>query len=168
MNCYIHDEDYILLVSDILTHTEFQKLQSIVHHGNNRFDHSLRVSYFSYKIGKLLTLDYRKIARAALLHDFFFEENDGEGIKTKINTLMKHPKYALQNAEKYFELSELESDIIVTHMFPIAFRIPKYFESWLVDIVDDVVAVCEKVHVTRHQLSTAMSFVFFCFMNYLR
>lgn len=168
MKYYIDDEDYSLLVSDILSHVEFQKLQSIVHHDNNRFDHSLRVSYFSYKIGKILTLDYRKIARGALLHDFFFEVNEGEELKTKMKTLVQHPKYALKNAEKYFELSELESDIIITHMFPIAFRVPKYFESWLVDIVDDVVAVCEKVHVTRHQLSTAMSFVFFCFINYLR
>ena len=81
---------------------------------------------------------------------------------------MKHPEYALENAKKYFELTDMESDIIKTHMFPVIPKVPKYFESWLVDIVDDVVSISEKCYATRHQLSAAMSFMFVCFVNYLR
>jgi len=168
MKKYTDQSDYTSLVKDILEHNEFQKLGTIIHHGNNRLDHSLRVSYYSYKIGKMLTLDYRQIARGALLHDFFFEVNEGEEKKTKFKTMMKHPKYALDNAKKYFEVSDVESDIILTHMFPVAPRIPKYFESWLVDLVDDVVSIGEKCYATRHQLSAAMSFMFVCLTNYLR
>ena len=36
-----------------------------------RFDHSMKVSYYSYKVAKLLHLDYRQTARGGLLHDFF-------------------------------------------------------------------------------------------------
>lgn len=168
MRSFRDKEDYTSLVHDILDHKEFQKLEEIVHHGNNRLDHSLRVSYYSYKVGKILTLDYRKIARGALLHDFFFEINEGEDKKVKAKTLFKHPEYALENAKKYFELSELESDIILTHMFPVTPKLPKFFESWLVDIIDDAVSITEKCYATRHQLSAAMSFMFMCFVNYIR
>lgn len=168
MKNYTDKEDYTSLVQDILEHKEFKKLGTIVHHGNNRMDHSLRVSYYSYKIGKVLTLDYRQIARGALLHDFFFEVNEGEEKKTKLKNLMKHPEYALENAKEYFELSDLESDIILTHMFPVAPKVPKYLESWLVDLVDDFVSIGERCYVMRHQLSAAMSFMFVCFLNYLR
>ena len=108
MKNYTDQSDYTSLVEDILEHNEFKKLGTIIHHGNNRLDHSLRVSYYSYKIGKVLTLDYRQIARGALLHDFFFEVNEGEAKKTKLKTMMKHPEYALENAKKYFELSDEE------------------------------------------------------------
>lgn len=168
MKNYADKKDYTILVHDILNHKEFKKLGTIVHHGNNRLDHSLRVSYYSYKVGKILTLDYRQIARGALLHDFFFEENEGEAAKLKLETLVRHPAYALENAKKYFVLSDLESDIIATHMFPISWRLPKYIESWLVDIIDDIVSISERCYTTRHQLSAAMSFMFVCFTNYLR
>lgn len=168
MKNYTDQEDYISLVEDILNLEDFQKLGDIIHHENNRLDHSLRVSYYSYKISKALTLDYKKVARAALLHDFFFEENDGQNKKTKFKTLMNHPKYALENSKKYFELSDMESDIIRTHMFPVGPGVPKYIESWLVDIIDDIVSIAERTYAIRHQLSAAMSFMFVCTINYLR
>ena len=66
------DREYISVVKDILEHEEFNKTKNIVHHGLNRFDHCMRVSYYSYKIAKALKLDYEDVARAGLLHDFFF------------------------------------------------------------------------------------------------
>ena len=49
MKNYTDQSDYTSLVEDILEHNEFKKLGTIIHHGNNRLDHSLRVSYYSYK-----------------------------------------------------------------------------------------------------------------------
>ena len=54
-----------------------------------------------------------------------------------------HPKEALENAKKYFDVNALEEDIIISHMFPIDIKIPKYFESWVVSGVDKVVATYE-------------------------
>lgn len=165
---HLENRKYTLLVDDILSNKEFEKLADINHHGCNRFDHCVRVSYWSYQLGKFFRLDYEKIARAALLHDFFFEDNQKLDRKEKAVTMVKHPEYALANAKKYYKLSDLEEDIISTHMFPVTPKLPKYIESWMVDIVDDIVAVYERTHVLRKQLSAATSFIMLFLINYLR
>lgn len=165
---HLEDRKYKILVDDILKNEDFISLNNITHHECNRFDHSVRVSYWSYKIGKFLRLDYEKIARASLLHDFFFEDNANADYKTRAVTMIKHPEYALKNAKKYYELTDLEEDIILSHMFPIIPRLPKYIESWIVDIVDDVVSIYEKTYVVRKQLSAASSFMLLFLINYIR
>ncbi len=153
------DNEYELIIKDIDSSEEFQKTKEIVHHGMNRYDHSKRVSLYSYKIAKKLGLSYEEVARAALLHDFFLVDNKNISVKEKANTLVNHPKYALKYSEKFFYLTEKEKDIIVTHMFPIApTRVPKYAESWLVDIVDDVVAIIEEVQVKKRQILSMANF----------
>ena len=53
-------------------------------------------------------------------------------------------KKSLQNSEELFYLSDKEKDIIYTHMFPLNInRVPKYLESWIVSIVDKIVATYE-------------------------
>ena len=168
MKKYYEDRKYISNVSDILDHPEFQKLENIIHHGGNRYNHSIRVSYYSYKISKFLHLDSEKVARAGLLHDFFFEDNLVLDKKTRLSVLVKHPEYACDNAKRYFDLSELEEDIITTHMFPVGKKVPKYLESWVVDIVDDIASIYEKSYIVARQLSTAMCFILMVLVNNLR
>lgn len=168
MKKYYDDREYLNKVYDILENDEFQSMGNIVHHEGNRLDHSIRVSYYSYKIACILKLDTRKVARAALLHDFFLEENNGATKKEKMKLIINHPEYALANSKKYFELSKLEEDIIVSHMFPIGKHVPKYIESWIVDLVDDVAAVYEKTAIVRKQLSTATCFLLMILINNLR
>lgn len=167
MKKYYDDIEYINYVNDILNHDEFKKLGNIIHHEDNRLDHSIRVSYRAYKLAKLLKLDYTSVARAGLLHDFFFTDNKLISKKERVKTLFNHPIEACDNASKYFYLSELEKDIITTHMFPIGKRVPKYAESWLVDMVDDCVSIREKGKVVYRQLSTAMSFILVLLLNNL-
>ena len=59
------------IIFDILSLEEFDKLKKCAHHGINRHNHSLRVSYYTYKITKFLHLNYKCATRGALLHDFF-------------------------------------------------------------------------------------------------
>ncbi len=161
-------EEFYRYTKDILEHEEFQKLRTFVHHGLNRYDHSLRVARISYGITRFLGLDKEKTARAALLHDFFLEDSVELGKKEKLKMLVKHPQYALATAKKYFSLSELEEDIIVSHMFPIGIRLPRYLESWIVDLTDDVVAVYEKCYGFQKQISFATSFLFLFLLNSFR
>ena len=112
MKKYYDDRKYLNKVYDILENDKFQSMGNIVHHEGNRLDHSIRVSYYSYKIACILKLDTSKVARAALLHDFFLEENNGATKKEKMKLMINHPEYALANSKKYFELSKLEEDII--------------------------------------------------------
>lgn len=134
------DDEFNRLIWPIIQNEEYQKTKFCTHHGLNRYDHMVRVAFYSYKITKALHLNYQEATKGAVLHDFFFNEEE----KNKIVRLVEHPEMAYLNASKYFDLSDLEEDIIRTHMFPIGKNVPKYLESWIVDLVDDVASIYEK------------------------
>lgn len=160
------DKEYMSIVEDIIDHKEFIKTDKCMHHLQSRYEHSIRVSYWSYRLTKSLGLNYKSTARAALLHDFFIHEGE-KNIKDKFFTLFKHPKYALVNSKQFFELSEMEENIIEAHMFPFTLKVPKYIESWLVDLVDDFVAVYEISQVKKVEFQTALNFMIIILINSL-
>ncbi|PKL16421.1 MAG: HD family phosphohydrolase [Spirochaetae bacterium HGW-Spirochaetae-5] len=137
------EHEYKSIVEDILDHEVFQQLQNFFHHNSSIYDHAKVVSYVSYKICKLLNLDYRSAARGGLLHDFFLYDwrnhNEPELAKEKYHGL-EHPKIALDNSMKHFELNDIEKDIIVKHMWPLTFVPPKYQESFVVTFADKYVS----------------------------
>ena len=142
LNSIEKDKDYLEIVDDILNHDKFTKLKKCIHHGTSRFEHSVRVSYYSYKITKTLGLNYIQTARGGLLHDFF--ENDDLSLKKQKLSMFFHPYSALKNSKEHFEVSELEEDIIINHMFPsLPHKIPKHIESWIVSMVDKAIATYE-------------------------
>lgn len=144
MNYLYKDMEYSKIVSHIMENKEFLKIDNCRHHGITRLEHSLRVSYFSYKISKKLKLNANETAVAGLLHDFF--TNDELTTKEHRFSAFTHPKKCLKNADYHFELSDMQKDIIFSHMFPlIPTRPPKYLESWVVSMVDKVVAIYEFV-----------------------
>ena len=159
----IDDIDYLNIIEDIIYDEEFLKMMDYVHHGDNRYLHSLRVSYYSYKITKALHLDYVAVARAALLHDFFYSDNSKLDFKKKVKMFYKHPKYALRNAKKISSISIMEENIILSHMFPIGNTIPKFTESWVVDLVDDYVSILEGLTCKR---SSAVNYAKFRYNFY--
>lgn len=159
------NKEFYSLIEDIMQNEEFQKTKQISHHGITRYEHLLRVSFYSYKITKFLKLNYQETTRASLLHDFFLEETKDDN---KLFALRRHPSYALTNASKYFDLTEREADIIKTHMFPVTFTPPKYLESWVVDLVDDVAGIYEKTYSIRKELSAATTFLMMLFLNVIR
>ena len=85
------DYDYLNLVDYILNDDEFNKIDAIEHHGITRKEHSVKVSYYSYKIAKALHLNYRDVARGGLLHDFFLSDEERTGMDRFISTFV-HPK----------------------------------------------------------------------------
>ena len=146
MKKYSKDEKYLETVDEILNNEEFKKLKEYRHHGIDRLTHSINVSYRSYRIIKFLGLNSKAAARAGLLHDFFFVNNQKVKLKERTKVLFKHPLYALENSKKHFTLTKVEENIIKTHMFPIGLRIPIYIESWVVDLVDDFMSVHERIY----------------------
>lgn len=148
------NKTYYDIVKDILDNEEYQELKTIKHHGLDRYEHNKRVSYYSYLISKGLHLDYESAARAGALHDFFLLGNVDTEVKEKIKTLETHPRLSLENSNRYFELNDLEENIILSHMFPVVPKyLPKYLESWIVNIVDDWVGVGERIYSTRKQIA---------------
>lgn len=167
MNLNNVDEDYLELVKDILDKEEFNELRNLIHHGLNRYDHSVRVSYISYKISKMLKFDYKSTAKAGLLHDFFITDND-QKIKDRTKSLFLHPKIALKNSETHFELNDIEKNIIRSHMFPVTIFIPKYKESWLVSLVDKAVSIHEALYYLRLKSNYATNILMLILINMKR
>ena len=175
MDYIYNDYEYFNLIDDIMKNEKFKKIEKCMHHGLSRMDHSLRVSYFSYKIAKKLKLDFVSCARAGLLHDFFVQEDLTE-FEQKISMFVHHT-VALDNSCKYFDISNKEKNIIVSHMFPVTlFKIPKYFESYLVSMVDKIVAVYDfglsasfimKKRYNTVNTSLFMFMIFCCYFNNL-
>lgn len=155
MNIYQNNE-FNKIIREVNNNEEFQKLKKIKHHGITRYEHSLRVAYYTYKTTKLLHLDYKESTVAALLHDFFQEEVSD---KNFVSRLRKHPSIAVKNATKNFNLNDKQIDIIKTHMFPITFTPPKYMESWIVDLVDDLSAIYEQGRVIKQQVKIVGTFL---------
>ena len=164
MRSFYPNYEFNNLITPIISNKEYQKTKEIEHHGVNRYDHMLRVSYYSYKITKLCHLDYKSATRAALLHDFFLEDYNDKKAKILVN----HPKIALENSLKYFELNDLEKDIIKTHIFPIGKNVPHYLESWIVNIVDDFSCFYERGYVLKESMSVACSMMFLLFLVFVK
>lgn len=159
-----YDKEYIDIIKPVLELKEFTKTKNITHHGITRYDHLIRVSYYSYKVTKILRLNYKETARAAVLHDFFLDKKDDDN---KLTILKNHPNYALENARKYFELTNLEEDIIKTHMFPVTVQPPKYMEGIIVDLVDDFCGIYERYHSTKKEFKAAVTFLCLLFINFI-
>ena len=142
MDYIYNDKKFDNIIRDVMNDIDFKEIDTCVHHGISRLEHSLRVSYYSYKVTKVLGLDYKETAIAGLLHDFFLSKN--LNVSDKFTSMFEHPKKALENAESHFYLSDMQKDIIVSHMFPlIPNKPPKFLESWVVSLVDKFVATYE-------------------------
>lgn len=110
------------------------------HYKYTRLRHSMDVAYRCYFLSRLLGWkNSRSMARAALLHDFFFLT---EGMHA-LSLYRSHPKIAAQNAEAITPLSPLERDIIEKHMFFANFTIPRYKESVLLILIDNISCLSE-------------------------
>lgn len=140
-------------IANKITHTDkFNELKSENHHGITRYKHIMRVSKFTYRISKFLKMDYVSATRAALLHDYF--TNDDLKNNNSLKRGIMHPDTAYINAQKDFILNDLEKNAIIAHMFPLCHEIPKYKESWILTLVDKVVASYEML---RFKLSNTIS-----------
>ena len=155
------DNEYGSIIKDILENKEVMKLKDTKHHDNNRLRHSLRVSFYSYKIAKKLHMNYKSIARAGVLHDFYFEQiNEMDKFRDKFRMYrIEHTRIALRNSEKYFELSKLEKNIILSHMFPCNLTLPRYKESWVLCIVDKCVSTYEFINLFAKAFVVALKYL---------
>ena len=156
------DKEFYEINKDILENEKFNELKKYKHHGITRYEHCLKVAYYTYKVARKKNKNYKEVTRAALLHDFFTDEVEN---LSPFKRFVNHPKYAVENSKKYFNISKLQEDIIKSHMFPIGLTIPKYKESWLVDLIDDYSAVVERLSSFKLKLATASTFILGLILN---
>lgn len=167
---YEKDKQYVKIIENIMQNDDFSKMKDIQHHNDTRLNHSLKVSYYSYKIAKALRLDYEDVARGGLLHDFYLGQvNEQKTLKDKLLLYTtKHPNEALDNASRVFDITEKEMDIIRTHMFPVDIKVPRYAESWIVSIVDKGVSLKEFYQKFSQKLSWTTNLYILMILNFIR
>ncbi len=134
-------------IKEIISHEEIQKMQNFTQHGNTTtYAHCLNVALYSYILSKKLNLNIQKeqLLKGAMLHDFYLYDWHDKSVERKGMHGFNHPKTALENAKKYFNLTKKEENIIHSHMWPLTLRaIPKSKEAVLICLVDKWCAIVE-------------------------
>ena len=136
------------IIAPIVSNNTVKRMHNYRQHCNTSwFEHCKNVAYFSYLICKKLNLDYVSISRAAMVHDLFLYDwrEKKEYINRKGLHAFTHPKCALDNALKLFDLNDKEQDIILKHMWPLTIKLPKYKESYIITLVDKYCAILESL-----------------------
>ena len=138
---YEKDEVYMSCVRDILEHPVFQSMDQFIQHGNTTTKtHCIQVSYLSYCICRKHSMDYRAAARAGLLHDLFLYDWHTE--KNHIHGYT-HPRVAMNNAVKYFDITPKEQNMILRHMWPLTPVPPKSREGMVIVYADKFCGINE-------------------------
>lgn len=140
--------------SDIINSDNFKMTQAHIQHGNVTVnEHCRYVAIYSLILNSILGLhcNKRDLIRGSLLHDYFlYDWHDKEYLaKRKRFHGFRHPGIALQNADKEYDLTDIQRDIIIKHMFPLVIMPPIYRESWVVTAADKYCSFMETVRMHK-------------------
>jgi len=131
------NKEFISYIQDIKNNEVVLKMKNFLqHYDTTCYDHCYKVAFLSFIICKKLNLDYKASARAGFLHDLFLYDWHIKSEEHKPLHGFRHPFIALKNANKLFDLSKKEQDIIKKHMWPLTVIPPRYIESYIVSFAD--------------------------------
>lgn len=173
---YKNKKEFASIVKDLISNPTVQQMKDYRHHYTSScYDHCVEVAYWSYLVCKKCHLDYVSVARAGILHDLFLYDWRKSSREVDIDGLhaFAHPKIALKNASKLTSLNPKERDIILNHMWPVTFRLPKYKETFIITLMDKISALksCYEYHEeeSRHYkvYQLANLFLVTCFLKIL-
>lgn len=139
------DEEYIACVRDILENEVFQSMDQFIQHGHTTCkEHCIQVSYLSYEICRDNGWDKRSAARAGLLHDLFLYDWHTHARETgEYFHGFTHPRVAMDNAVRHFQVSAKEQDMILRHMWPLTPIPPRYREGYAILYADKLCGLAE-------------------------
>ena len=155
---YLNDKDFYFIIEDLLNNRSVQEMKKYRHHFETTcYDHCICVSYYAYKWAKKWNADYKSAARAGMLHDLFLYDwrkprPDGKGLHA-----FRHPRIALNNALKEFDLNVVEQDAILKHMWPLTIILPKYKVSYIITLADKYATFLDNVSHCKKNNRTKMS-----------
>lgn len=131
-------------IGDLYFSDEVQSLKQFPQHSTiDRLDHITSVSYMSYVYAKEHNMDFRRIARAAILHDLYYYDWHDKARWHRPHGY-KHPRFAVDNAKKlYPEISAYEENIILRHMWPLTVIPPASKGGYVVTFADKYCAARE-------------------------
>ncbi|MDO4267399.1 MAG: HD domain-containing protein [Eubacteriales bacterium] len=141
---------------DILSSDGMQSEKQFMQHGAvSVYEHSIAVTRLALAAAELLQklrirVNERALVRGALLHDYFLYDWHVPDKSHRLHGFT-HARRALQNAERDFILGEIERDMILTHMFPLNPRPPRYRESVILCLADKLCATRETLSPSRYR-----------------
>lgn len=158
ISSHIRSAVFNQMVADLLESPVVQQLSDMSHHISiTRMEHCLFVAYMAFTICTFLGWNARAAARGGLLHDLFFYEWTPKSKQHRWH-FFTHAGIALKNAEQHFELTEVERNIILRHMWPLNPVPPRYKEAMVVCMADKICAVMEGFGIFRRmRLRTRLS-----------
>ena len=132
---------------DILLSPGMEQSKAFIQHGSTSvYAHSVAVALTCLAIVHTLHMhvDEHALVRGALLHDYFLYDWHEKDASHRWHGFT-HPKKALHNARRDFEIGKTEEDMIASHMFPLTGRPPSHKESWVLCLADKVCSAKETV-----------------------
>ena len=140
------DAEFVELVSSISMGSRLAIEEGFIQHGDTTcLKHSVAVAYFSYRAAiHYGWMGFRlfELVRGAILHDYFLYDWHDTTPKNGLHGF-SHPYTAFCNALGDFDLTEIEVDVIVKHMFPLTPIFPRFKESAVVSIMDKICSLYE-------------------------
>lgn len=127
---------------------EAGRMKRYIQHGRiSTYDHVLSVVRLSYYLNRHFHLGARdaELVRGAFLHDFYLYDWHEGGYPGRLHGL-HHPAIALENAMRLYPLTDVEQNIIESHMWPLTLRkIPRCRAAWIVCVADKICSAYETV-----------------------
>ena len=135
------------LSTPILKSGRLYQLATFTQHGTtSTLDHVIAVAYSSlaFAMNAGIKVDEHALVRGALLHDYYlYDWHDHEAAPDNWHGFT-HPRHALDNAREDFpDLTPVEEDIILHHMFPLVPIPPHTKEAWIVTTCDKACSTAE-------------------------
>lgn len=142
-------EDFSEIIYNLNITSRFPLTKNHIQHADiSVYQHCIFVAYMSCKIATLLKLnvDKKSLIRGALLHDYFLYDWHDKEKEVKFHGFV-HAKISFKNASEDFDLTEIEKDIILHHMFPLNITPPSSKEAWIICIADKICASLETLRI---------------------
>ena len=137
-------------VTDLIAAPAVREMNDYIQHSDiTTLEHCIFVAYISFLVCRHFGFDCYSAARGGLLHDLFLYDWHLEHTPNGLHGFT-HPATALKNANHYFDLNDMEQDIIKKHMWPLTLRLPKYKESLVVCGADKFCALAEISGLYKH------------------
>ena len=165
-----NDDEFQSIIKELIENDTVQQMKNFKqHYETTCFEHCYTAAYYCYLICKKLKLDYKSAARGAMLHDLFLYDwhtTSPSDINEKGAHAWAHPRIALKNATKIFNLNKTEQDIIKNHMWPVTIKFPKTKEAFIVSCMDKYSATAETYTNCRNKITNSRiyryAYVFLC------
>ena len=141
---------------EVLAEEAVWQLDDYHQHGQTtRLEHCMAVAYYSFWFYKRLGFSgqEKSLVRGALLHDFFLYDWRRKEERPYLHGMV-HPSLAYHEALKYFELDDLEREIIQKHMWPMTLIPPRHRCAMIVSLMDKLCATTETCHL-RYRICLA-------------